>query len=187
MALNNYCWKIILMIAVAFLIIYILQNYYSPSNKNYRENYSEYDENIQNSNSYDNQLPQQYETNNSPSSCLPQVADKCGNSSIYTEEQDIAHASCFPKSQLTPDDLLPTNECNVWSKSNPAGAGSLADRNFLQAGWATGISSVGSTLRNANLQLRSEPPNPQVSVSPWMQSSISPDLERKPLELGGFM
>jgi hypothetical protein len=177
MALNNYCWKIILMIAVAFLIIYILQNYYSPSNKNYRENYSE----------YDNQLHQQYETNNSPSSCLPQVADKCGNSSIYTEEQDIAQASCFPKSQLTPDDLLPTNECNVWSKSNPSGSGSLADRNFLQAGWATGISSVGSTLRNANLQLRSEPPNPQVSVSPWMQSSISPDLERKPLELGGFM
>ena len=47
-----------------------------------------------------------------------------------------------------------------------------------------GINTVGQSLRNANLQLRSEPPNPQVSVSPWMNSSIGPDLLRRPLEVG---
>ena len=39
-------------------------------------------------------------------------------------------------------------------------------------------------LRNANLQLRSEPPNPQLKVSPWSQSTIEPDVNRRPLELG---
>ena len=93
--------------------------------------------------------------------------------------------SCFPKSQLTPDDLLPSDECNVWSKNNPHGSGSLANKNFYKFwSWATGVSSVGSTLRNANLQLRSDPPNPQVQVSPWMQTTIQPDVGRKPLELG---
>lgn len=40
------------------------------------------------------------------------------------------------------------------------------------------------TLRNANLNLRAEPPNPQVKVSPWLQTTIEPDLNRRPLEWG---
>ena len=43
----------------------------------------------------------------------------------------------------------------------------------------------GESLRNANRQLRSEPANPQVKVSPWIQSTIEPDTNRKPLEIGG--
>ena len=118
-------------------------------------------------------------------SCPTQYINQCDESAIYPQgDQNLSQSSCFPRSQLTPDDLLPSDECNVWSKSNPYGSGSLADRNFLQAGWATGISSVGSVMKNPNLQLRSEIPNPQASVSPWMQTSISPDLERKPLEVG---
>ena len=44
-----------------------------------------------------------------------------------------------------------------------------------------GVGTVGSSLRNANLQLRAEPPNPQNQVSPWMNTTIGPDLKRKPL------
>ena len=93
--------------------------------------------------------------------------------------------ACFPKDQLTPEELLPQDTANEWSKVNPSGAGSLKDRNFLQAGHNIGINTVGQTLRNANLQLRSEPPNPQVKVSPWMQSTIEPDVNRAPFEIGG--
>jgi len=126
---------------------------------------------------------QDSDTYPSPPTCPREVVDGCAS---YSDEQNLEQASCFPKAQLVPEDLLPVqDECNVWSKSNPYGAGSLADRNFLQAGWATGVSTVGSTLRNANLQLRSDPPNPQVKVSPWLQTTISPDFGRKPLELGG--
>jgi len=41
---------------------------------------------------------------------------------------------------------------------------------------------VGQSLRNANHDLRSDPPNPQVIVSPWLNTTISPDLGRRPLE-----
>jgi len=98
--------------------------------------------------------------------------------------QQLRDTSCYPKNTLAPEELLPKSDATLWSESNPS-AGALKDRNFLQSGNMIGINTVGSTLRNANLQLRSEPPNPQVQVSPWMQTTILPDLGRKPLEVGG--
>lgn len=93
---------------------------------------------------------------------------------------------CFPKDKLTADDLLPKNAANSeWAKVNPAGQGDVKNQNFLTAGYHMGINSIGSTLRNPNMQIRSEPPNPQMKVSPWMQTTIEPDLNRKPLEING--
>ncbi len=90
---------------------------------------------------------------------------------------------CFPRDRLTADDLLPKDAANSqFSQVNPAGQGDVDGANFLTAGNKIGINSVGTSLRNANQQLRSEPPNPQVQVSPWMQTTIQPDLNRKPLE-----
>ena len=92
---------------------------------------------------------------------------------------------CFPKDQLTPAELLPGDANSKWAQSVPAGQGELGDQNFLTSGHHVGVNTVGQTLRNANRQLRSEPPNPQVKVSPWLQSTIEPDTNRKPLEIGG--
>ena len=103
------------------------------------------------------------------------------NSGLKQQRQ----AGCFPKEQLNPEELLPQDNANVWAKSNPSGEGTLKDRNFLQAGHHIGVNTVGQTLRNANMQLRSEPPNPQVKVSPWLQATIEPDVNRKPMEIGG--
>ena len=90
---------------------------------------------------------------------------------------------CFPKGHLNPSDLLPSDKASEWSHANPSGKGSLDDQNFLSAGFHTGVNTVGQSLRNANMQIRSEPPNPQKKVGPWMQSTIEPDLNRKPLEI----
>ena len=60
----------------------------------------------------------------------------------------------------------------------------MEGKNFLDASLHVGIDTVGQSLRNANRQLRSEPPNPQVQVSPWLQSTIGPDVQRRPLEIG---
>lgn len=93
---------------------------------------------------------------------------------------------CYPKDRLTTDDLLPKDAANSkWAQSNPAGQGDVKDQNFLTAGYLVGVNTVGQSLRNANLQIRSEPPNPQFKVSPWQQSTIEPDGNRRPLELGG--
>ena len=83
-----------------------------------------------------------------------------------------------------PADLLPKDTNSAWSQLNPAGKGDLANINLLKAGYHIGIDTIGQTLRNANLQIRSEPANPQVSVGPWNQSTITPDFMRPPLELG---
>jgi hypothetical protein len=92
---------------------------------------------------------------------------------------------CFPKQkELKPEDLLPKDMNTKWAQVNPSGQGMLADRNFLDAGHHVGINTVGQTLRNANYSVRSEIPNPQIKVSPWQQSTIDPDVGRKPLEIG---
>jgi hypothetical protein len=85
---------------------------------------------------------------------------------------------------MSPSDLLPRDGNSEWAQLNPAGQGDLANINLLKAGYHIGIDTVGQTLRNANLQIRSEPPNPQVNVGPWNLSTIEPDFMRPPLELG---
>ena len=113
---------------------------------------------------------------------------------VDSEEQDVKQVEqkanenpkdCYPKDQLSPEELLPGDNNSKWAQVNPTGDGKLGDQNFLTAGHHIGVNTVGQTLRNANLQLRSEPPNPQIKVSPWLQSTIEPDTNRKPLEIGG--
>lgn len=89
---------------------------------------------------------------------------------------------CFPREQMNPLDLLPQDLNSQWAQVNPTGAGDIQGKNFLSAGALIGVNTVGQSLRNANYQLRSEPANPQVNVSPWMQSTIEPDLNRRPIE-----
>lgn len=97
-----------------------------------------------------------------------------------------AAGNCFPRDRLSSDDLLPKDAANSrWAQMNPAGQGDVKDQNFLTAGYHIGVNTVGQSMRNANLQLRSEPINPQLPVSPWNISTIEPDMNRRPLEIGG--
>lgn len=109
------------------------------------------------------------------------------NLNEYSGPSDFGSASapagCYPRDQLTPGELLPKDQNSVWSEQNPMGPGSLKAKNFLSAGALIGVNTVGQSLRNANYQLRSEPPNPQVPVSIFNQSTIQPDVNRRPLEI----
>lgn len=95
-----------------------------------------------------------------------------------------APAGCYPRDQLTPSELLPKDMNSIWAEQNPMGPGSLKGKNFLSAGALIGVNTVGQSMRNANLQIRSEPPNPQVPVSIFNQSTIQPDISHRPLEVG---
>jgi len=82
-----------------------------------------------------------------------------------------------------PGDLLPADANSDWAALNPSlNAGATPD--LLQAGYHIGLDTIGQTLRNANLQLRSDPVIPKQDVGPWAQSTIEPDLGRVPLEIG---
>lgn len=91
----------------------------------------------------------------------------------------------YPKDTLlSPNELLPQDDNNTWNSSCPKVNGSLENKNFLEAGYHIGVNTIGQTLRNPNLQLRSEPPCPTTKVSPWQQSTIDPDLNRRSMEIG---
>lgn len=108
------------------------------------------------------------------------LSDFEGPSSFGNAE---APAGCYPRDQLTPSELLPKDPNSVWAQQNPMGTGSLKGKNFLSAGALIGVNTVGQSLRNANYQLRSEPPNPQVPVSVFNQTTIEPDVNRRTLEI----
>ena len=93
-------------------------------------------------------------------------------------------SACNKPNMQNPADLLPKDTNSQWAQLNPAGKGDLANINLLKAGYHIGIDTIGQTLRNANLQIRSEPANPQISVGPWNLSTIEPDFMRPPLEVG---
>jgi hypothetical protein len=92
---------------------------------------------------------------------------------------------CFPRDKLDASDLLPKDAANSqWSQVATNSQGSVGDQNFLTAGYQYGINTQSGSLRNANLSIRSEPINSKEMVSPWLNSTISPDLNRRPLEIG---
>lgn len=105
--------------------------------------------------------------------------DPSGMGSSYKDP-----TACYKRDRLTATDLLPTDASSKWAQINPSSSGELSDQNFLTAGYHVGINTQGTTMRNANLQLRSEIPNPQVAVSPWLISTIEPDVRPVSFEIG---
>jgi len=60
----------------------------------------------------------------------------------------------------------------------------LANQNYLDPRGQIGYpETIGGTLRNANLQFRSEPANPRDPVSIWNLSTITPELMRPTFEI----
>ena len=95
-----------------------------------------------------------------------------------------SQSSAAPTDLLPNSSLLPKDPNSQWSQLNPAGTGDLMNQSLLSAGFLAGIDTVGNTMKNPNLQLRSEPPNPQLNIGPWNNSTFAPDLMRTPLEVG---
>ncbi len=61
----------------------------------------------------------------------------------------------------------------------------LSGQNYLDPRGQIGYpETVGGTLRNANLQIRSEPANPRDPVSIWNLSTITPETMRPLFEIG---
>jgi len=118
-----------------------------------------------------------------PSMPQGQNEDYASSSGLNTDTYGLP-PSCAKQEVVDPKDLLPRDNNSEFSKLNPTGAGDLSNVSLLKAGHHVGINTVGQSLRNANLQLRSEPPNPKMEVGPWNQTTISGDPYRRPLELG---
>jgi hypothetical protein len=88
------------------------------------------------------------------------------------------------KPVANPKDLLPKDANSKWGELNNVNASNVAMPDLLQAGYHIGLDTVGQSLRNANLQVRSDPVISKADIGPWHQSTIEPDLGRVPLEIG---
>jgi hypothetical protein len=135
------------------------------------------------------QMQQQYRNTNTQASAGVRPSDPNGNevfasaNGVNTSMPGIP-SSCSKPNIQNPAELLPNDSNSQWAQLNPSGKGELANVNLLKAGYHIGIDTIGQILRNANLQIRSEPPNPQMNVGPWNQTTIQPDFFRPPLEIG---
>lgn len=124
------------------------------------------------------------------------MADKVDGSNSEIMYAEFNHQDTMVKPENTinmmkntgkvdPKDLLPTYNNLKSDLLDDINIGDLHD-NYLTAKPETliGVNTVGSSNKNPNYGIRSEPSNPRTNVSPWNVSTITPDLQRKPLEIG---
>ena len=105
--------------------------------------------------------------------------------SLAQESRHPSGQQSYSQTVLSPEELLPKGGLGAsWAATNPVGLGDLKGQNFLTPTYHYGINTVGQSLRNANLDIRSDPPNPRAAISPFLNSTIEPDLYRRELEIG---
>lgn len=94
---------------------------------------------------------------------------------------------CNSSTAMDPSELLPKTEGQPMMGAELVSATNQALKEtshiLMDAGFHNGINTVGSSLRNANLQLRSEFAIPKTNVGPWSQSTIEADEYRRPLDI----
>ena len=85
--------------------------------------------------------------------------------------------------QFIATNMLPKEDPKMrdWGEFAPKGALQGQDM-LLEPEQCIGQDTVSNHLRNASYDLRAEPPNPLKSVSPWINTTMGPDLMRRPLE-----
>ena len=70
-------------------------------------------------------------------------------------------------------DLLPKDGAEGWGKVAPSDG--LKNVNLLTPSARYGINTVGNSLRNANMQLRKDPPIAKRDVGPWNGTTMDGD------------
>lgn len=87
------------------------------------------------------------------------------------------------KLKFNAGDLLPKDVNKDWFETDFSNAQVNVDDNNLVVTdrYIVGVNTVGQSLKNASYDLRAAPPNPKMTVSPWLQSTIEPDFNIKNL------
>jgi len=87
------------------------------------------------------------------------------------------------KTKFKASDYLP-KEVNKkwWNTDFSVAKNKVNNKNLIPTqNYITGVNTVASSLRLANHDLRARPANPQIVVSPWLNTTVAPDHNTKPL------
>lgn len=88
------------------------------------------------------------------------------------------NAPTFIATSLLPKPAIPGQQ--AWDIGAPQGI--MANQNFLSSAQQIGIDTVLSSTRNQSYDIRGTIPNPINIVSPFNNTEIMPDLERRPVD-----
>lgn len=91
-----------------------------------------------------------------------------------------SNQNCEPEDLFDVDKYLPQEVNDDWWLNVPEPI-SVKNRHLINITKPIGINTIGSSLRNASYDIRSAPSCPRFVVAPWLNSSIEPDLNLKPL------
>jgi len=92
----------------------------------------------------------------------------------------------YTEMSLSAEELLPKGGLGAsWAAVNPSAMADLKGQNFLDAGYHTNtaVAGVSQTSRNASWDVRSEPPNPQIKVGPFLNSTIEANPFKRGLDV----
>ena len=101
------------------------------------------------------------------------------------QSRNAAGQSKYTETHLSGEELLPKGGLGAsWAAVNPSSMGDLKGQNFLDAGshTNTAVAGVSQTNRNASWDVRSETPNPQVKVGPFVNSTIEANPFKRGLD-----
>jgi hypothetical protein len=101
------------------------------------------------------------------------------------QSRKSAGQSAYTETHLGENELLPKGGLGAsWAAVNPSSMGDLKGQNFLDAGHHTNtaVAGVSQTNRNASWDVRSENPNPQVKVGPFLNSTIEANPFKRGLD-----
>ena len=102
-----------------------------------------------------------------------------------SQSRKAAGQSAYTETHLSGEELLPKGGLGAsWAAVNPASMGDLKGQNFLEAGHHTNTATAGvsQTNRNASWDVRSEVPNPQAKVGPFLNTTIEANPFKRGLD-----
>jgi hypothetical protein len=85
-----------------------------------------------------------------------------------------------PEDLFDTSKLLPNETRKDWFEILPDPI-SVKNRNLINVTRPIGINTINTTLKNPSLDIRAAPPCPKFVVSPFLNSSIEPDINIKPI------
>lgn len=91
-----------------------------------------------------------------------------------------SNQNCEPEDLFDVDKYLPQEVNDDWFEVQPEPI-SVKNRHLINITKPIGVNTIGTSLRNASWDIRGTPACPKFVVSPFLNSSIDPDVNLKPL------
>lgn len=91
-----------------------------------------------------------------------------------------SNQNCEPEDLFDVDKYLPQELNDDWFEVQPEPI-SVKNRHLINITKPIGVNTIGTSLKNASYDIRASPACPKMVISPFLNSSIEPDINLKPL------